>query len=72
MLHIAVSLVQPDQPVSWDNINTAGKRIRADNADELKARIREAIAADPNSRWVIFSANTIAEISSPPIRFRSL
>lgn len=72
MLHIAFPLLRPDEPVSWDNIKVDHEWMEDTSADALKASIRADIAKNPNSKWVIFSANTIGEVSAPPIRFRSL
>lgn len=77
MLHIAVEvgLVSIDniaEAINGGHLNTGKSIIANTSADALKERIRSDIQKNPEHRWLIFSANTIGEISTPPIRFRSV
>jgi hypothetical protein len=38
----------------------------------LKNRVTERIRQFPNERWMIMNSNSIAEIDSPPVRFRNI
>ena len=42
------------------------------SADGIKQKIRDRIALHPQERWLILSGNTIGELASPPVRFRSV
>lgn len=72
MLHIAFPLIDPSKPPAWDNIKVDQEWMEDVSVETLKSRIRADIAKNPDSKWIIFSANTIGETSQPPVRFRSI
>jgi hypothetical protein len=45
--------------------------LAASSVEEIKERIKSKLAINPEERWVIFSANTMAE-TVDPYRFRSI
>ncbi len=76
MLHMAIMI----NGVTYEEIAHAASKgvflepskVMADtSADAIKEKIRVRISAHPEERWLILSGNTIGEIASPPVRFRT-
>jgi len=76
MLHIAIRTTPNfDYAALAIALNdvTAPIHFLADTSqDALKEKLRVRIGLHPDEKWLILSGNTIAEMASPPIRFRSV
>lgn len=75
VLHIAVLVKEGDDFAEVAARINDGQNVTmiADRSQtDLKSRLRQRIQANPDEHWLILSGNTIAEISCPPVRFRSV
>lgn len=86
MLHIAVRINDMSIGDIHAYISEYGMRVYDSNsavgtpipmvvdtsAQSLKNKVAERIKVRPEERWLILSANTIGEISTPPVVFRGV
>jgi hypothetical protein len=76
-LYIAVALNYHSYGRIADAVNGVKSvgyvEVHADTSFEsLKAWLNQRIRANPEERWLILSGTTLAEISAPPVSFRSV
>lgn len=75
MFHIAVRLHEEEVSNMVSILQSPDSNpvvYAADSHRELKNKIEAHIGRHPNDKFLIFSANTIAETSAPPVRYRSV